>query len=571
MRPPADPDWDEGPSFAEVIRRYRVWIVVVGLVCAAAAGLYTNQQPLRYQATATLLLSAPDPMGTFGRNDPSRRVRNQVERLTSRDVASRAADRLGEGWTAGRVLGAISVDAEFENDVITVSAVSMSPEIAPQIANAVAEGYQEAVQEQVQDNAEEALAEIDESSRRLRVRIANLDEQLVEDPEDAGVRAQRDALVAQLATLTGRADQIAVDASLYGSGVELFERAEAPGAPMGRGMRRNAAGGFLAGAALATGVAWVLTGRRTKADDRHDPAEVLGVGLLGPVPRFESVGVDGVVPTLSDPRSPAAEAYQFLVTSLTSQLRRSKGNTVIVTSPQPGDGKTVTALNLAVAASRDDRDILLVDADARVRGLSRLTGMTEGAGLHELQEDPDNLVWSDSRRDYEGAPGLEIVPLGRAIKDPAGFFRTTAFGDAMRRIRDHADMVFIDTPPLLPVSDTWAIADHVDAIVLVITQGTPLPVLEEVRERLALLQAPVLGYVFNGADEHAAPYAYQYGPYHGAAEVEQAPPAKQPPPTEPPPSSSRIDDDPSMNGAWTTRPEDRRGAEAATRQKEMRP
>jgi len=241
---------------------------------------------------------------------------------------------------------------------------------------------------------------------------------------------------------------------------------------------------------------------------------VLQAPLLGAVPDFKTLDIDGTLPTVTDPRSPAAEAYQFVVALLANQLNsRDEPGVILVTSPQPGDGKTVTAVNLAVAASRDERNVLLVDADARVAGTSRLVGVEKGPGLHELQQDPENLVWSQSRRDMPNVPSLEIVPTGSEIADPAGFFRTTGFATAIQRIRDYADFVVIDTPPLLAVSDTAAIAEHVDGIVLVIAQGTSITILQEVKERLALMNAPLLGYIFNRADARSAPYAYRYDQY----------------------------------------------------------
>jgi Mrp family chromosome partitioning ATPase/capsular polysaccharide biosynthesis protein len=415
------------------------------------------------------------------------------------------------------VLDATTVDAEVDNDVITVTATAPEAERAAEIANALATAYMDAVEAQVQATADEALTELESTAVELRRRLARVESRLNSAPDDGALMAQRDSVAAQLAALAGRADQVAVDASLYGSGVQLFERAVPPDAPTGSGLVRNTIAGGLVGAVLASMLAWRRSRTHQEAQGRHDPGHVLDIPLIGSVPRFESLGVKGVVPTLTDARSPAGESYQFLVASLSARLRRMDGHVVAVTSPQPGEGKTVTALNLAIAASRDERDVLLVDADARVRGLSRLTQTNDGnPGLHELQQHPDELIWSESRRELKDAPGVEIVPVGSEIADPAGFFRTKGFTDAARRMRDHADLVIYDCPPLLAVSDAWAVAEQVDGIVLVVAQGTPLPVLEETRDRLAQLATPVLGYVFNQADQQGAPYAYHYSQYQSA-------------------------------------------------------
>lgn len=539
MQPSVDALWDDGPGVMAAVRRYRLWVALAGILVAGLAAGLTLLRPLSYEATATLFLSSPDDANAFADDDADRRVLNQVARLRSRDVATATAQAVGGALDAGDVIKATTVDAEQDNDVITVTATADSAEDAAALANGLATTYMNSVEAQVQAASEDVLTDLAETTSGLRERLTDIEQQLLRRPEDGALVAQRNALAAQLAALSARADQAAVDASLYGSGVQLFERAVAPEQPLPRGLVRNTIAGFLVGLALGAAVAWRRLRSNPRALQRHDPAAVLGIPFLGSVPQFSALGVEGIAPTITDPRSPAGEAYQFLIASIAGRLGYQGGHVMAVTSPQPGDGKTVTALNLAVAASRDERDVLLVDGDARVKGLSRLTSTNDGgAGLSELQQDPDNLVWSGSRRDLADAPGVEVVPVGGDIADPAGFFRTKGFVGAMRRIRDHADLVLIDCPPVLAVSDALAIAEHVDGIVLVVSQGTPISVLEEVRDRTAVLSTPLVGYVFNRADEEGAPYAYHYDQYQFAGDT---PKGGEPRPktfSSPPPSSA---------------------------------
>ena len=539
MQPSVDALWDDGPGVIAAARRHPVWVVLAGILVAALAAGLTLLRPPSYEATATLFLSAPDEANAFADDDADRRVLNQVARLRSRDVASATAEALGAGWDTDAVLDATAVDAEQDNDVITVTATADSAEDAAAVANRLSTTYMDSVEAQVQAASDEVLADLSQSTTDLRERLGEIEGRLELSPEDGALIAQRDALSAQLAALSARADQAAVDASLYGSGVQLFERAVPPEQPMQRGLVRNTIAGFLLGLALGAGLAWRRVRNNPRALQRHDPAAILGVPFLGSVPKFAALGVEGIAPTISDPRSPAGEAYQFLIASIAARLGYQGGHVLAITSPQPGDGKTVTALNLAVAASRDEREVLLVDGDARVKGLSRLTSTNDGgAGLSELQQDPDNLIWSASRRDLADAPGVEVVPVGGDIADPAGFFRTKGFTGAMRRIRDHADLVLIDCPPVLAVSDALAIADHVDAIVLVIAQGTPVSVLEEVRDRTSVLSTPLVGYVFNRADEEGAPYAYHYDQYQYAGDAPDRGAPQRRTFSSPPPSSA---------------------------------
>jgi Mrp family chromosome partitioning ATPase len=118
-----------------------------------------------------------------------------------------------------------------------------------------------------------------------------------------------------------------------------------------------------------------------------------------------------------------------------------------------------------------------------------------------------------------------VVPGGAEVADPAAFFRSVKFRRILQRMRDHADLVIIDSPPLLAVSDTLAIAREVDGIVLVVDQGMSLDALAEARRRLDFVVTPVLGYVFNRADagsELYAPYAYSM-PQGPAKQVKDSP------------------------------------------------
>lgn len=550
-------DWAEGPGILDAARRYW-WLLVLGAVLGGAVGFaYTATVPVLYTTSAHLLLTDLSQQQIFAENrsipgDPGRYVRNQAQRITSTAVAQTAAEILGDGTTADEVLGSISADPAIEFDIVTITAVAETPQRAAALANAVGEAYERQTSAELRQTAAQAVKELRTAAAGLQEQLDAVDDELEDRPGDATLEAQRSQLQTQFLQLEGRANQLEVDAALHGSRVQQFERAEPPSRPSQPRTGRTVAASVLLALVTSAAVAWWLSGRRRSADGRQDPAALLGVPLLGAIPDFRALKVEGQTPTLSAPRSPAAEAYQFVLSSMTTSLAELKGTTVLITSAQPGDGKTVTALNLALAASHDERQVLIVDADARVRGLSRLTELDDRPGLRELQSDPDTLVWTGLRQHF-AHPNLEVVTAGAVIEDPAAFFRTSAFRRAVKRMRDHADLVLIDSPPLLAVSDTSTIAEHVDAIVLVVAQGTSLDALNEVRGRLTFLGTPVLGYVFNRADARSAPYSYySYDPPSAADESGgdgewHAPNVKPRPPTSMP-QAPAVSPPPTVNG-----------------------
>jgi len=167
----------------------------------------------------------------------------------------------------------------------------------------------------------------------------------------------------------------------------------------------------------------------------------------------------------------------------------------------------VTVLNLALAARREGRKVLLVDGDERTQRLSQLCRDGELFDVirvsHDGDECPETAVtrWPPTPRPREVSPTrgtlLQIGPSDRDEHHPAVFFRSMAFGKLIRQSSESSDLVLIDTPALLGVSEAVTIADHADAILLVVNRGSSLADLRRARERLAFTDTQLIGYVLN--------------------------------------------------------------------------
>lgn len=514
-------EFETGPGLLEAVWQYRLLVTVVTIIAAVLGYGAALLQPVQYESVARLLLADPRNAGVFldtGRVtlDPARYVRNQAELVTSTPVAIRAAELLDGQVSAEEITAQVTAQPSIDLDLITIRALAPAAEDAARLADAVAEGYQQVTTEDVRRNAEQAVAELTDSTDQLQARIDATELSLSTAPDNTALQAERDGAIAQLIQLQARAEQIAVDAALYGSGVELFEEAEVPGAPAQPQPLRNAAVATVLGLLAASAFAWWRAEHTQSAERRQDAAAVLRAPLLGEVPEFGVVGVTGSLPTITSRNSAPAESYQFIVASLEFALAETGGSSILLTSASAGDGKTVTAINLAVAAAQDGRQVMLVDADERMRGLTRLTKASAGPGLTDL---------ADAELPFEGCVSivrlservrLPFISAGSKVADPAGFFRTPGFRKAVMRIKDRADFVVIDSPPLLAVADTSAIAAQFDGIVVVVTRGTPMRLLEDLRARLDFVGTPVLGYVFNRTDPRGSRYGYRYGYRYGA-------------------------------------------------------
>ncbi|MFQ5524466.1 MAG: AAA family ATPase, partial [Acidimicrobiia bacterium] len=514
------PEWEMGPGLLESMWRYRVMVIVTVLVATLAGYGLSFLQDTMYEGRAEVILADPRKAGVFRDAtrlviDPSRYVRNQAERMVSSEVLLDAAQAVGIDLPLNELRELVNATPATNLDQITVTALDPTPEGAAALANAIVEAYQRDVTEEVQANAAAALAELDAQQQELQAQIDALDAQLDTDPDNAALQAQRDAAVTQIINLKARADQIAVDAALYGDGVELFERSEIPESPARPQPVRNAAVAAMLGLMGAGAFAWWRAENSQTADHRHDPAPILGAPLLGVIPELELVGSTGRIPAATNPNSPAGESYQFVASSIDYSLTDERKHVLLITSPAKADGKTVTTANLAVAMSRAGREILVVDADERARGLSEIVGANGRPGLTDLAHKETELTHCLVSWNAGGTAQLPLVPAGTRLDSQAAFFRTSEFRDAMRKIHDAADVILVDSPPLLAVADTSAIAGQADGIILVVTQGTPLSLLEEARDRLSFIGTPLLGYVFNRAQARSRRYAYGYGYGYG--------------------------------------------------------
>jgi Mrp family chromosome partitioning ATPase len=360
-------------------------------------------------------------------------------------------------------------------------------------------------------------AESDAVIRRLWAvrakREAELDSlraQVAQSTGSAQATLERQAL--HVANLIGamqvHEDNIAAQAALYGSGVESFQQAVPPDSSSEPSPVLFALFGALLGLVAAGGWAWWAAGRNRRVEAGDDTGALLGVPLLGETPRLGARlrGANGTSwPGDLDPG--AAEAYHVVLASLEHALARVGGKVVAVASAGPGDGNTLTVLNLALAARREGRKVLLVDGDERTQRLSQLSRDGEYFDVigvsHDGDEHPETTIrrlpptpWPRPESATRGTV-LQIGPSEPNGHHPAVFFRSTAFGELINLSGEPTDLVLIDTPALLSASEAVTIADHADAILLVVNRGTSGADLRRARERLAFTDTPLIGYVLN--------------------------------------------------------------------------
>ncbi len=219
-----------------------------------------------------------------------------------------------------------------------------------------------------------------------------------------------------------------------------------------------------------------------------------------------------------DPRSPVAEAYRSLRTNIEQARDAVEGNVVIVTSSVLEEGKTTTSANLALVYAQMGRKTLLLTADLRRPDAHKIFGLDKDPGLADVltggmswQEAvcglSDMLLGELSMDVVMLTPGMDnlhIMPAGTNPLNPAELLSSDATGDLIRELRDEFDLIIIDTPPVIPVTDSAIMSEHADGIVLVYEVGkVGRDVLKRAVDHLESVEAQIWGIVMNDVKAEA--------------------------------------------------------------------
>jgi Mrp family chromosome partitioning ATPase len=493
--------WAEGPSITASIWRYK-WMVLASAVVVGIAGfVISSLQSEEYEASARLFLTSPGTTVVFDRQTfvpLERYLPQQAQRVTSLEVLTAAAESFDDGTSPAALAQQIAVATNLELVTLTITASDGSPERAADIANAVSAAYQDSVRGSGLERVNRAVGELEQSAAEIAKQIEELSAQTDTDGElPPGVAGQVGVLTQRLVEIDSLGQQLLVDARVFGAGVDFVEAAEPPAVPVAPRPRRSAITASFLAVVFASAFAYWLAGRRKPVVSRDDPAEVLGVPLLGTLPTYNVPEFGTLAHRTALPPS-TAEAYRFVYSSLTSILREIDAKSVMVTSASPGQGKTETALQIAATAQRRGQRVLLIDADLRMRGLSNFLRADRIPGLIDLAEaragqDAELLIMP---YELESQRHLDVLTAGRTSEHDGEHLSESWFGRAFEAVTGGYDLSVLDSPPLLAVADTATIAGFTDAIVLVVREGSDLDELQRVQHRLRFVRQRLVGYVY---------------------------------------------------------------------------
>ena len=500
-------------DYLGVLRR-RKWIIIPAvLIAPLAAGLVSSLQPVRYEASAHVLVRPQSlsqsltGVNNQSQPDAARLLSTQVQFARLPTIARRAAVVAGtETISASELLAASRATSADNSDFVTFTVSDGRSARAIQLVNAYAREYVSYVREIERSQFEYTQGSIQSrSEERARGGATG-------SPGNAIVQEEADRLATK-------------EAVAVRPGSRMWPADSA--VRVGSQAKRNAILAFLLGAIAGIGIAFVRNALDLRPRSAEDIGEHLGLRLLGRVPRPPRTlrGSKRLV-TLADPGSPHALPFRTLRTRLElvaaqgsasgdDPLRprsAQRGRRLMFTSAVDGEGKSTTVASLAVAFAQAGRKVFLVDLDFRNPSLHRLFGLPTQPGLTEavhgqvpldaaishVELSPEQKAAGDPSGEPPGGT-LGVVPLGLEVQGSDGP-DTVALEEVLERLARDADLVLIDSPSLLERADAVALTAYADALVVVANpRALPIATLDEVRR--VLDESPgsnVLGYVATG-------------------------------------------------------------------------
>jgi Mrp family chromosome partitioning ATPase len=335
-------------------------------------------------------------------------------------------------------------------------------------------------------------------------------------PELAVLLEEQRQTIFRKSELLGRMDELSVEARMESSGIALADPAIFA-REVGADARRTTAVGLMIGALIAAGTTYLLALRRRTFSDRAQPELILHAPLLAEVPNFRSERIVGELPVKDYPESVSAEAFRFISAAIDIETEQRSASdegaplfadrtsppvrTFVVVSPDVGDGKTVIAANTALAVARQGKRVLLVDADFGNQKLSQMIGgiETPEAGLTDLVERGVPFARIVNRVPLAAGATIDLVTRGLVRVTAPDFFRSEGVKTFFEAVKDEYDLVLIDTPPMLHVAYASPIIRYADRVLVVTNHDGKVSTVEDIADRLSLLETEIVGYVYNKA------------------------------------------------------------------------
>lgn len=508
-------------QYFNTIRKWWWLIAASTLVAMISSFIAVQQQPSIYKAKTTLMvgrsLADPNPTG----NDVwlgQQLAQTYAEIAKRQPVQEATMQALGLTW-----LPEYTVSLVPNTQLIEISVVDTVPERAQAVANELAQqlieqspSAPERQQKERRDFVNRQLQEIEKAIDDTNARIQDLKQQLANmfsARQIADTQNQIAALEQKLNTYQANYAQLLTFLEGGINTLSVVEPAALPTTPVGPNRSMTVLLAAAIGLLLALGAAFLMDYLDDTLKNPDDIKAATNLSTLGAITVIEGESPDQKLVTALHPKSPTAEAYRILRTNLQFSALDNPPRTLMTTSPNPGEGKSTTLANLGVVMAQQGQRVILVDTDLRRPTLHRFFELPNSVGLTTalLQANPVADGFVQPTR----IENLQVLTSGPLPPNPAELIGSERFKALLEDLKQHADVVLLDSPPVLAVTDAAILARQVDGVLMIVEAGgTRRPLATSAKDALEKVGAKVLGVALNRLRPRGDGYYYYYYYYH---------------------------------------------------------
>jgi non-specific protein-tyrosine kinase len=518
--PSTDEQYEEGIDLRQYFSLFLHWawlIILAALIAGAAAYFFSQRMTKIYESTTTALVNeAPATKTTdYSSVMMSEQLTSTYSKMMAKDnVLAEVAKELKLTLSVDDLKEMITVTPVTDTQLITVSVQSTDPVLSANIANTVVSVFAA----QIQDIQTQRFSQ---SETSLKAQLDDLEAQLNTYETQANNafsdadKERLDAKVTQYRELYSNLlqsyESVRLSEAQSVSSVVQVEEASPAATPIKPKVMQNTLLAAVIGFLLAAGV---IVAREALDDTIKAPEDIsrkFKLPILGVI-NHHNPSTDAPI-TVTDPRSPTAEAYRALRTNVSYASVDKPLRTIMVTSSEPGEGKTTTISNLGVVLAQNGYNVILTDCDLRHPRVHKYFGLSNRSGLSSLFAQSTDIL--NGTRQPTAVEHLSVVSSGLLPPNPAELLGSQKMQRILGTMRESADIVLVDTPPILAVTDAAVLAPTVDGVLLVVRPGkTRASALRMTIDQFRQVNANVIGIVLNDIDLRGKPYAYRYHNYH---------------------------------------------------------
>jgi succinoglycan biosynthesis transport protein ExoP len=505
------------------------WLILLSTILAAVASyLATMQQPRIYQTITTVMVGQVLQQANPNFSDFSitgQLAETYAQMVGRQPVLQATIDSLGLDMSWQALAWQVNAGADPRTNLLGITVSDVSPERAVAIADEIA--HQLILQSPSSPNnkarqeraafVQSQLVELESRIQTAQARIKELQVKL-----DTALSAREiQGLQTEISDLEGLIDKWQANYTtlldfLQGGDspnyLTIIEPAQVSTTPVSPNVPLNVLLAAVVGFTLALGVAMLLE----YIDDTFKSADDLGASLsltvLGSIQRISGGDYKDKLITSQGPFSPIAEAYRLVRSNVQFMGVDQPARSIVITSANPGEGKTMTAANLAIMMAQAELRTILVDADLRRPTLHKVFGVPNLGGVTELLRSPELELNDQMKR--TGIENLHLITSGPLPPNPAELLGSARMAQLIHRLEEIADIIIFDSPPILPVTDTAVLSKRVGGVILVAQAGrTRREMIKQAVKRLEQVDGKILGVVLNQVSQRRGSSS-QYSQYY---------------------------------------------------------